>query len=78
MLYDMVCLYLLVVYVVWLKDEEDYRSSIFGGMVFVLIYYFLVNVGIVYGCIVILGIEIKYICIDNFKDVYKLKGFKYV
>lgn len=77
-LHDTVCLYPSVAYAAWSKDEEDYRSSTSGGMASVLTHYFLANVGIVYGCTVIPGIEIKHIRIDNLKDAYKLKGSKYV
>lgn len=77
-LHDIPGLYPSAAYAAWSKDEEDYRSCTSGGMASVLTRYFLTHGGVVYGCTVMPGIEIKHIRIDNFKDAYKLKGSKYV
>jgi hypothetical protein len=57
------------------KTKKTIEAALMAS---VLTHYFLANVGIVYGCTVIPGIEIKHIRIDNLKDAYKLKGSKYV
>lgn len=72
------CSYPLTAYAAWSKDDEDYKSSTSGGMASVLTDYFLSNGGVVYGCTVMPGIEIKHIRIDNVCDACKLKGSKYV
>ena len=68
----------LTAYAAWSKDKNDYKSSSSGGAASVLSQYVLSHGGVVYGCSMLPDIEVKHIRIDDVKDLWKLKGSKYV
>lgn len=60
------------------NDLEEYKSSSSGGVAAVLARYMVENGGVVYGCTGTNGYDICHIRIDNTKELYRLKGSKYV
>lgn len=67
-----------IAYAAWAKDDEDYITSTSGGAASVLSQYIISQGGVVYGCAMLPNIEVKHIRVDNFNDLKKLKGSKYV
>lgn len=67
-----------IAYAAWAKDEEDYRTSTSGGAASVLSQYAISQGGVVYGCAMLPDLEVKHIRVDNYVDLRKLKGSKYV
>ena len=65
-------------YAGWDKNKEEYESSTSGGAASAFSRYIIRECGIVYGCAMLRGIDVKHIRIDNEDDIYKLKGSKYV
>ena len=60
------------------KDAKEYLESSSGGAAAVLSKYIIENGGIVYGCTGAMGYDISHIRVDNVKDLWKLRGSKYV
>lgn len=67
-----------VVYAGWAKDEADYKTSTSGAAASVLSQYTIDNGGVVYGCSMLANVDVRHIRLENKKDLYKLKGSKYV
>lgn len=65
-------------YAMFVNDENKRRESTSGGAASVFYEYILKNNGIVYGATVNNNFNINFIRIDNIKDLYKVKGSKYV
>lgn len=65
-------------YAAWAKSDEEYRSSTSGGVASVLSRYILRRGGVVYGCTILPGVEVKHVRIDKEEDLQLLKGSKYV
>lgn len=70
--------YPLKCFAAWSKDESDYKSSTSGGAASVLSQYIISKGGVVYGCAMLPDVEVKHIRVDSMKELYKLKGSKYV
>lgn len=68
----------ITAYAGWDKNKEEYISSTSGGAASAFSRYIINHGGVVYGCSILQGIQIKHIRIDNIKDLIKLKGSKYV
>lgn len=66
------------VYAAVSNDLEEYKSSSSGGVAAVLARYIVENGGVVYGCTGTKGYDICHIRVDDTKELYKLKGSKYV
>ena len=66
------------VYAAASNDIEEYKSSSSGGAAAVLSRYIVENGGVVYGCTGTNGYDICHIRVDNTKELYRLKGSKYV
>lgn len=62
----------------WSKDDVDYKTSTSGAAASVFSSYIVCNGGVVYGCAVLPGLDVKHIRVDNANDLKKLKGSKYV
>lgn len=71
-------IYPLKGYAAWAKDDEDYISSTSGAMASVFSSYIISKGGVVYGCAVLPNIKIAHIRVSDQKNLYKLKGSKYV
>lgn len=67
-----------IAFAAWSKDDDEYRNSTSGGAASVISRHVLAQGGVVYGCAMLPDIEVKHIRIDDVKDVWKLKGSKYV
>ncbi|MCQ2310652.1 MAG: Coenzyme F420 hydrogenase/dehydrogenase, beta subunit C-terminal domain [Paludibacteraceae bacterium] len=65
-------------YAAWAKDETEYKTSVSGGVASLLSRLIIQQGGVVYGCAMLPGIEIRHIRVDNEEDLLKLKGSKYV
>ncbi len=70
--------YPLTAYAAWAKDINDYTTSTSGGVSAIISQYIISQGGIVYGCEMKPGIEVKHIRIDKKNDLYRIKGSKYV
>lgn len=68
----------LTAYAGWDKCEEEYQSSTSGGAASAFARYIIRQGGVVYGCAILPGIEVKHIRVDNEDDIRLLKGSKYV
>lgn len=62
----------------WDQDDKEYTSSSSGGAASAISRAFIKNGGVVYGCAMLPGIDVKHIRVDNADDLYMLKGSKYV
>lgn len=65
-------------YAAWAKDTDDYKSSSSGAASSVMARQIIRKGGIVYGCALLPGVEVKHIRVDKEKDLRLLKGSKYV
>lgn len=61
-----------------LKDSEELMESSSGGAFAALADYVIENHGIVFGCAFDENLQAKHICVENKKDLKKIKGSKYV
>lgn len=68
----------LTAYAGWDKCEEEYQSSTSGGAASAFARYIIRQGGVVYGCAILPGIEVKHVRVDNEDDIRLLKGSKYV
>lgn len=66
------------VYATYSKESKDRDSSASGGASSVLAKWFVNQGGVVYGCSQENAETIHHIRIDNIKDLYRIKGSKYV
>lgn len=62
----------------WAKDTEDYKSSASGGAASVMSRRILQKGGVVYGCAMLPGVEVKHIRVEKEDELTLLKGSKYV
>lgn len=62
----------------WAKDDKEYETSTSGGVASVLSRHILNRGGVVYGCAMMNGVNVKHIRIDKTEDLHILKGSKYV
>lgn len=65
-------------YAGWDKKDSEYTASTSGGAASAFARYIIRQGGVVYGCAMLPGIEVKHIRIDKLEDIVKLKGSKYV
>lgn len=65
-------------YAAWAEDREEYESSASGGAAAVMARHILRKGGVVYGCAMLPGVEVRHIRIDREEDLPLLKGSKYV
>lgn len=65
-------------YAAWAKDEDEYKTSVSGGVASTLSRYIIQQGGVVYGCAMLPNIEVKHIRVDSESDLNNLKGSKYV
>lgn len=65
-------------YAAWAIDQHEYKSSVSGGVASVFSRWIIRQGGVVYGCAMLPGVEVKHIRIDKEEDLEKLKGSKYV
>lgn len=65
-------------YAGWDKNEEEYESSTSGGAASAFSRYILREGGVVYGCAMLPGVEVRHIRVDREDDIHRLKGSKYV
>lgn len=66
-------------YAAWSKDKLDYHTSTSGGASSVIASYTIEQGGVVYGCAITPPIlQPKHIRVDDAKDLYRIKGSKYV
>ena len=65
-------------YAVVLKDKDTLLKSTSGGMFSALAGYVFENKGVVYGCSMESGFQVKHIRVSVEKDLEKLRGSKYV
>ena len=66
-------------YAMYIKDEKKHSESSSGGAATAFYEEILRNNGVVYGASNLFGKdEFEYVRIDNIKDLYKVKGSKYV
>ena len=65
-------------YAAYAKDREQYESSTSGGASHCLAAMTIRKGGVVYGCSCLPGANIQHIRISDCKDLYKIKGSKYV
>lgn len=70
--------YPLKCYAGWSKNVKERITSTSGGIASSLSNYIIKNKGIVYGAAYDKSLGVNHIRINNIKDVYKLKGTKYV
>ena len=70
--------YPLTAYAGWHKQRSEYLSSTSGGAAAAFSQYILTLGGVVYGCASSEGPVIKHVRIDDFADISRLKGSKYV
>lgn len=68
----------LTAYAGWDKSESEYESSTSGGAASAFARYVIRQGGVVYGCAMMPGIEVRHIRIDTEYDIRLLKGSKYV
>lgn len=68
----------LTAYAGWDKSESEYKSSTSGGAASAFARYVIRQGGVVYGCSMMPGIEVRHIRIDTEYDIRLLKGSKYV
>ena len=68
----------LTAYAGWDKSESEYKSSTSGGAASAFARYVIRQGGVVYGCSMMPGIEVRHIRIDTEYDIRLLKGYKYV
>ena len=62
----------------WNKNKEFRQQSTSGGIASTLYEYILKRGGIIYGCTNSVEDKFKFIRIDNIKDLYLVRGSKYV
>ena len=67
-----------IAYAGWAKDKIEYTSSTSGGIASIVSRYIIRNGGVVYGCACLENLDIRHIRVTDEKDLYKLKGSKYV
>lgn len=60
------------------KDEKILFESTSGGAFSAIAYYALEKGGCVFGCTMDINMQVKHICITKSKELYKLRGSKYV
>lgn len=65
-------------YAAWAIDTEEYKSSSSGGAASAMARHIIGKGGIVYGCAMLPGVNVKHIRVDDEKDLHLLKGSKYV
>ena len=68
----------LTAYAGWDKCEEEYQSSTSGGAASAFARFIIRQGGVVYGCAILPGIEVKHVRVDNEDDIRLLTGSKYV
>lgn len=66
------------VYAGWNKSKSVKRKSSSGGMFSLLAEWFINNDGYVVGCAWENDFSVKHICVNNKKDLEKLRGSKYI
>lgn len=66
------------VYAAMVKDVEQRKKSSSGGMFYVIASWILQQGGKVYGATIDENHQVKHIGVDNFDDLYLLRGSKYV
>lgn len=62
----------------WHTADVEYQSSTSGGAATAFAQTIISEGGVVYGCACLDKIDIRHIRVDNFQDLNKLKGSKYV
>lgn len=65
-------------YAGWDRNESEYISSTSGGAASTFARFIIRQGGVVYGCAMLPGIEVRHVRVDNLDDIAKLKGSKYV
>ena len=68
----------LTAYAGWDKDDREYTSSTSGGAASAISRYIIGQGGVVYGCAMMPGVEVRHIRVDSLQDLCMLKGSKYV
>ena len=68
----------ITAYAGWDKNIEEYKSSTSGGAASAISRYIIRKGGVVYGCAMLPGINVKHIRITKETEICKLKGSKYV
>lgn len=70
--------YPIKAYAGWDMNKKEYESSSSGGAAAAFSRYIIRQGGVVYGCAMLPNLEVKHIKVDEEKDIYRLKGSKYV
>ena len=65
-------------YASWTKDSVDYETSASGGIATELSKLIIRRGGVVYGCAMLPGPEVRHIRVDKLEDLDQLKSSKYV
>lgn len=65
-------------YAAWARDGREYKSSSSGGAAAVISRHIINKGGVVYGCAMLPGVEVRHIRVDREEDLCLLKGSKYV
>lgn len=67
-----------VAYAAFTRNEYDYKTTTSGGAAQVLSQYILDKGGVVYGCAVMPGADVRHIRVTTSNELERLKGSKYV